>query len=71
MSEKAWPNVKRIATGWLVDSGRVLAVRTRKRVATKAGGLVSDFSRQSVQSITQPDVERWLTKGGEAKEVGP
>lgn len=30
-----WPRVRRIKTGWLVDSGRVLPIRTRKRVPTR------------------------------------
>ena len=35
MGKSDWPKIRRIKTGWLVDSGRILPVRTRKRVATK------------------------------------
>lgn len=35
MGAKDWPKIRRIKTGWLVDSGRILPVRTRKRVPTK------------------------------------
>lgn len=34
MRKSRWPRVRRIKTGWMVDSGRVLPVRTRRRVPT-------------------------------------